>query len=171
MPENVNKFIAIIEYFETIARQHVSILHTSTQKHFFRLELDELVIGITSSATRYPVLVLESYTFKLEDNKSDYPLRVRSCAFMVLDKVLDKGNFMKIHEVYDRMEEITDDIIARLKQDKRTPGSPFRDLDINSIEGTLISFDSNSLHGIRINFDIKSPVNLNVNPAKWNNNG
>lgn len=165
-----NKFNAIIDYFRKLATEHISIQHTPTSKHFFRLELDELIIGINSKA-RYPLLVLEGYKFRIEDNRSDNTIRPRVCAFMVLDKISDRANFDRIEQVYDECEEICDDIIARIKEDKRNSSSPFHNLNLNSIEGEMVSFETNGLCGIRITFEISSQISLVVDPSKWITNG
>ncbi|NQU53584.1 MAG: hypothetical protein HQ522_13705, partial [Bacteroidetes bacterium] len=57
------KFSDLITYFENLARKHKSILHTDTDKHFFRMEIDEVLAGINRTDVAYPMLILEGYGF------------------------------------------------------------------------------------------------------------
>ncbi len=160
------KFSAVIAYFEQLATDHVQIQHSPTSKHFARLELDEVVTGI-QSRIKFPLLVLEGYSFSLRDPKSDNVMKQRSGAFMLLTHVKDKGDYNLIHETWDFLEEIGDDIIARMKQDKRNPASPIRNFNFDSVEGSLISFDANMLYGIRYTYDIETSFPAMVDPDKW----
>ena len=46
------KFTDLISYFENLARRHKSIAHTDSEKHFFRMELDEVLGGINRTDVR-----------------------------------------------------------------------------------------------------------------------
>ena len=41
-----SKFSDLIQYFRTLATQHVDIGHSLTDKHFYRFELDEVLTGL-----------------------------------------------------------------------------------------------------------------------------
>ena len=116
------KFSALITYFRTLAAQHMSIGHSLNEKHFYRFELEEILSGLKD--VNYPALILEGYRYSLVDNKSDNVLKERTGAFVLIDHLKDIGDFDAMHEVWDNMETICDDIIARIKSDKRNPNAP-----------------------------------------------
>jgi len=113
------KFSQLVTYFENLARTHVDIGHTDQEKHFFRMEVDEVLAGINRTDVKYPFLILEGYGYDFTDSKSDNLLKNRSGAFMLLDHVSDSSDFEAIHAVWDHMEEIGDEILVRMKTDKR----------------------------------------------------
>jgi hypothetical protein len=166
MPERSTKFSAIVSFFEMLARQHVSIRHSDSEKHFFRLELDEVFTALPQKA-RFPLLVLESYSFSINDNKSDNFIKQRQGAFMIIDKIADIGNFDQIHQKWDELEEIGDDILARIREEKKVALSPVRNFNMDSVDANLLMNAGNNTVAMRFTYDIESRFNETVNPSKW----
>lgn len=161
------KFSAIVAYFRQLATEHVDIRHSQENKRFYRCEIDELNTAIPSVA-KFPALILEGYSFVIEDRKSDNPIKRRICAFMLLDKVPGQLNFDNLHNTWDKLETIGDDIICRIQADKRAPDSPIRDFNMSSVEANLIGFkDFGNLAGIRYIFTIDAFYPSDINPARW----
>ncbi|HPS40061.1 MAG TPA: hypothetical protein PL124_11645 [Candidatus Cloacimonadota bacterium] len=161
------KFSDLVDYFERIAEEHVSIKHSATQKHFFRFELDEVLAGLTSKLN-YPALILEAYDFDFADSRSDNIIKQRNGAFILIDKVSDTGDFAKIHEVWDEMEEIGDDILIRMRRDKALRIEPvLRDFDIAMSSGVPFDVRAYGQYGMRFTFSLRCPVNNEVDTAKW----
>jgi len=164
MPKET-KFSALVDYFRCIAVEHRQIQHTDTLDHFYRFEVDEVLSGINN--LHYPALILEGYRFSYADQKSDNPIKKRQGAFILLDYVSDPGNYNQIHQVWDYLEEIGDDILARIKADKRNTSSPVRDFDLESVEGQLLATEMGNHYGVRFTFTIDCRFSTEINPAKW----
>ena len=163
-----NNFSDLISYFENIAREHVSIQHTNTEKHFFRFELDEFLNGINRTDIAYPLLALEGYSFDYTDNKSDNIIKNRSGAFMLLDHCPDISDYQNVHDIWDRLETIADDILIRIKTDKRNPLTPvIRGFEFSSVESRLIANEVGNSIGIRITFTISSPSPSDIDGSRW----
>lgn len=158
MPEN-NKFSTLVTYFQTLASQHKLI------KNFYRFEADEVLTNIRDIQT--PCLIMEGYKFSFTDNKSDNILKTRGGAFILLDHVNDIGDFNAIHSAWDKLEEIGDDILARIRADKRLPESPVQNFPFESVEAHLLSNEMGNYYGIRFTFDIVCKFNPDVDPDKW----
>lgn len=156
----------MVAYFRQLATEHKSIAHSETEKHFFRYELDEVLTGLPRGMN-YPAMVLEGYRFSLLDNKSDNVIKRRDGAFMLLDHIPDTGDYDNIHRVWGDLEEIGDDIIARIRQDKRNPDSPVRDFNPSSVEAALLSTEFGNLYGIRFTFTMDATFATDVNEDKW----
>jgi hypothetical protein len=164
----MTNFSNLIEYFENIARSHIEIQHTDNEKHFFRFELDEVLNGINRTDVAYPMLVLEAYSYDYTDNKSDNILKNRSGAFILLDHCSDISDYGKMHEIWDNLEVIADDILIKMKSDKRNPQTPVvRNFEFSSVESKLIANEIGNSIGIRITFTTSSPVSSDVNPNRW----
>lgn len=158
-------FSELVTYFKELATNHKEIRHSETEKHFYRFEVDEVLTGINK--LKYPAFILEGYRFTYKDMKADNPVKKRQGAFILLEHVGDPGNHDKIHEVWDRLEEIGDDILSRINADKRDKTSPVRDFDLESVEGSLLATELGNHYGIRFTFDIDCRYSREVNPEKW----
>jgi len=158
-------FSELITYFKKLATNHKEIRHSETEKHFYRFEVDEVLTGINK--LKYPAFILEGYRFTYKDMKADNPVKKRQGAFILLDHVGDPGNHDKIHEAWDRLEEIGDDILSRINADKRDKTSPVRDFDLESVEGNLLATEMGNHYGIRFTFDIDCRYSREVNFEKW----
>ena len=158
-------FSELVTYFKGLATNHKEIRHSETEKHFYRFEVDEVLTGINK--LKYPAFILEGYRFTYKDMKADNPVKKRQGAFILLDHVGDPGNHDKIHEVWDRLEEIGDDILSRINADKRDKTSPVRDFDLESVEGNLLATELGNHYGIRFTFDIDCRYSREVNSEKW----
>lgn len=164
----MTKFSDLVTYFETLARQHKSIGHSDSEKHFFRMELDEVLGGVNRTDVAFPFLALEGYDFGFKDNRSDNVLKNRGCGFMLIDQLPDRSDFNRMHEIWDEMEEIGTDILVRMKHDKRNADVPvIRDFNFESVEARLIMNEMNGMVGIRFTFDMSSPVDTDVDTDKW----
>lgn len=161
------KFSETIQYFKTLASQHILIGHSLSEKHFYRLEIEE-VLGSLGNIN-YPAMILEGYRFSLSDKQSDNVLKERTCAFILIDHLHDRGDSDAIHEVWDNLENICDDIISRIKADKRNPAiTQVRDFDLNSINVALISNEHDQNYGIRCTFTLVSSLSTDVDQDMWN---
>ncbi|MGE4568548.1 MAG: hypothetical protein AB7C90_05100 [Bacteroidales bacterium] len=157
-------FSELINYFDALARNHVAIRHSATNKHYYRLELEELLSGLNNAC--YPALNLEGYSLSLGDSKSDNPVKYRTAAFVLIDQLADPGDFDGINAIWDKLEHIGDDIIARIRADKNKPNNPVRALDLDTVEATLIRFDA-TRYGIRYMFQMQSFFPSDVDTARW----
>lgn len=161
------RFSELVEYFEKIAGEHKEILHSSAEKHFYRFELDEVLTGMCSEMN-YPALILEGYTIDYSDSDSDNIQKRRGGGFILLDKVDDSKDFDAIHDLYDRLESIAEDILIRMRRDKQSRAvSVIRGFEISNVNGALLSVEELGQHGLRFSFEIVSGVNSEMNERKW----
>lgn len=161
------KFADLVSYFEDLAARHTDIRHTAKSKHFFRFELDE-VLGALCNNIQFPALILESYDFNYRDSGSDNIMKNRTGAFILLGKVKDTGDYNKIHEVWDQMEELGEDLLIKMREDKASRKvAVLRDFDISESEGIPFGVKQMGQYGVRFTFQLRSAVNSNINTDKW----
>lgn len=161
------KFSDIIEYFKLLATQHIEIGHSDDEKHFYRFEIEEVLTSLKK--VNYPALILEGYGYSLVDNKSDNVLKKRTGAFILLGHLTDIGDFEAMHTLWDKMEEICDDILSRVKSDKYNPAAKaVRDFDLNTVNVSLLANEQDKNYGIRCTFTLTSARPMDVDPDKWN---
>lgn len=164
----MSKFSQLVSYFENLARMHKDIGHSISEKHFFRMEVDEVLGGINRTDVKYPFLILEGYSYDFTDSKSDNLLKNCRGAFILMDHVPDSSDYETIQQVWENMEEIGDELLVRMKADKRNPLAPaVRDFDFSSVEAMLIANDLDGNYGIRYSYVITSPRTNEIDPEKW----
>lgn len=145
-------------------------MHTEAEKHFFRFELDEVLQGINRTDVAYPMLILEGYNYNYTDNNSDNILKNRNSAFILLDHCPDLSDYQQVHETWDKLEAIADDILIRIKSDKCNPNAKVvRGFEFSNVESNLIANEIGNAIGIRITFTMSSPVQTQVDKNRWLN--
>ncbi len=162
------KFADFVDYMELLATEHVDIQHTQAQKHFFRIELEEILTGLKSKIN-YPALILEGYDFVFKDQNSDNLHKEINCAFIVMDLIRDKGDYDLIHAKWHEMEEIGDEIVVRILSDKRSRlVEVLSYFHMTNVSGALL-VDMNLMHyGVRYDFSLSWPVVNDIDDTKWN---
>jgi hypothetical protein len=161
------KFSDLVSYLKSIAEKHIEIQHSAAAKHFYRFELDEVLTGMCSNI-KYPAIILEAYDFSYKESGSDNIRKKRSGAFIILGKVKDLKDFDAIHTLWDQCEEIGNDILIKMKDDKESGLYPvLRDFDIAECSGNPLSVVELGQHGVRFTFNLDSAVNGIVNQSKW----
>ena len=164
----MTKFSDLVTYFENIARLHKSIAHTESEKHFFRFEIDEVLAGLNRTDSEYPMLILEGYHYDFTDNRSDNILKNRRGAFTLLQKITDITDHDEIHQAWDDLEQIGDDILALIKADKYNPLTPVvRDFQFSSVDARTILNEIGNDAGIRYSFTLTSPAPADVDASRW----
>jgi hypothetical protein len=114
------------------------------------------------------MLILESYAYDFTDNMSDNILKNRSGAFILLDHCPDISDYDKIHEIWDNLEQIADDILIKIKTDKQNSNIPIiRGFAFSTVDAKLIANEMGNSIGIRFTFTISSPVPSDVQQSRW----
>lgn len=152
-------------YFENLTQKHRDIAHSKSNKRFFRLELEDILLDKLKHVVYYPFIALERMDFKYLGNPGQKGKR-KTIAFDIVDKCDNTSE--KINAVYDKLEDIADDFILKIWYDSKTSAFPFEDIDWNSIDAAQIPYnETNRLIGIRIVFDALIPISNDVNVNKW----
>lgn len=163
----MSTFADYVTYFENIAKNHVSIRHDLTNKHFARFELEEALSGM-KARVRFPAILLESYEYTMEDLLSDNPMKLRTGAIMVLDKPKRQGDYDENITIMDTAEQIMDDIIRLIYFHKSEFDHELaRDIDLNTCEVLPITNGPDGSYGFRLSFQIKSGDDMTLDTDKW----
>lgn len=160
------KFKDLIQYFEDLAKNHVSIQHSQLSKHFYRFEVEEVLNGLRD--INYPAMILESYTFDYRNSDADQQIKTRRGAFILIDHISDSGDFDKIYQTFETMEEIANDMILRIREDKaQKTVDVLNGIDMNGFDGVPIANDSDQNYGVRVSFNITSVTANVVDNGIW----
>jgi hypothetical protein len=153
-------------YFENLATNHASILHTPEDAHFFKSDINEILSGIRDRVN-FPCVIMADYDYSFVDNDSDNYHKRRAIALVFLDHCEDADDFESIRDIYSNMEEIADDWINRIFSDKTERRHPFlKDFEIDQINAVQFSTIDNS-YGIWIPITATSLHDISVDTKIW----
>lgn len=163
-----------VSYFQFLAESHKSILHTDVEKHFFRMELDELMNGLPS-LINWPAFILEAYDINYLSRSSNNILKSYNGAFTILQKISDTQDFNSIHEVWAECESIGTDFIIMMynnrfklwEADPYDPEGVVINFEINSVEGMPVAQDVDGAYGFRFTFSLIGKTDHNVVEKNW----
>jgi hypothetical protein len=159
----VNDYVA---YFENLARMHEQILHTDSEKHFFRLDPDEYLIGLKSDVN-YPALMLESYDCDFTDREANSILKTINGAFAILKHLDEEGDTASMHLIWDECEQIGLDILVRAYNEKYIRTGLIVNLDFNTVNMQLLHNEADRAYGCRFTFSILVRQNHMIDNSKW----
>ncbi|MEA3378041.1 MAG: hypothetical protein U9Q69_00215 [Nanoarchaeota archaeon] len=159
-------FTDYTDYFENIAKNLKAISHTEAEKHFYKTELEELLIGLQNTIN-YPALVLEGYDISFTDHGSDNFLKDRDGAFSILKMCNDPNDASKIYAIYESCEIIVNNILNIIKYHKeKKTHAVVKDFEFSSVEVLPIA-NENGGYGMRCSFRLTSNYNTTLNLNLW----
>lgn len=158
-----------IEYLENLASNNADIAHNQdTNPAFVRFyEADNEKATARNQIKNLPCVLIKDYDFTFVDNKADNLQKVREIEFIVIDKIY-RGT-KDIYEVWQRTEEIGDEFIVRMKDDKRNGRSNVViGFDLDNVKGVPVDVGFSGLYGTSYTIRINSVRNNDPDPLKWN---
>ena len=142
------------------------IRHSEGEKHFFRFEVDE--VWPESTVPMWPIHAgAGGYNFDFTDKQSDNLIKNRSGAFILLGMITDLSDYGQVHQVWDFLERIGDDIIARIRHDKQSRlVQVVRDFNLESVQASLLINAYGNAPGSGLPSP-SAPGTFLMNPEKW----
>ena len=154
------------DYLKTLAENHSGILHTDAENHFFHSNLDQILSGL-SSKVNFPAVFMADYDYSFIDNDSDNHMKSRSIALVFIDHCAEADDFDSIGDIYSEMEEIADDWINRIYNDKLERRHAFlKDFELSGINAVQFSTADNNF-GIWLPVMATSLHDINIDTNKW----
>ena len=92
-------------YFENLATNHASVLHTPEDAHFFKSDINEILSGIRDRVN-FPCVIMADYDYSFVDNDSDNYHKKRAIALVFLKHCSDADDFQAIRDIYSEMERL-----------------------------------------------------------------
>ena len=153
----------IASFFEQLAQKHKQLNHTSIDKHFYRMELNDFAAGVTGFKGFN--MILEVMPLKYDGNNNDNAFKIREVAFIIV-KSLTIINKEAISLAFDECEAIVDDILSKLNNARCGFNSTVISYDPSSIDAHQLTDGKN--FGVRCLVDVKSCHSFDVVPENWN---
>ena len=152
-------------YFETLATNNIAISHSPSNKRFATLTMHEVLNGM-KTGLKDIFLYLELPEIRPADLLSDNTRKIYDSA-VIITKPVKSGDVEQEKEVMRDLEEIVDQIISKLKNDRHK--YILNHLDINTIRVVPVGPVFDNRHGWRINFQLNEPQSYFLDETKWIN--
>lgn len=146
------------QYIEYLAKSHVMVRHSDTEKHFFRGELEEFYMDLRNRV-KFPAVIAESWeiTFRQET-------KVRETSFIIASAYSGSKNWDSIYFAMDLCERIGDEFLLRIISDT-SDGSVCADVELMSAVPML---DEQHLYvGVRYTIRMSCPFNPDPDEEAW----
>lgn len=167
--ENYQDFV---EYFEQGCMQNNMIAHSATKKKFFRMNIEEFIMGSHSDLPGFddgPFFVLINY---LDDYKFTHqPSERKQLMFYVLQGA-PSGDYDKEMQVRNNADIVVKQWISKMLNDSRTGHAIFqhgldRPENIRKISHSI--HGSANYYGWQVVVSFSKPVSLKYEPNDWTN--
>jgi hypothetical protein len=159
-----------IEYFEKLAKEHKEIQHSPSAKHFFMMDINEL-LSATNSTARYPAIVLLKLTGKTIDKKEDNRLIAIEGGFLVLDHCKNIDDFAAELAILQKTFRIGMQMISRIAFDQEQPvpysTKAIPDFNPDSVRWEMIGPVFENHFGIIYRFPVNLIADLEYNSSMW----
>ncbi len=165
MKTTLTEFIA---YLESLAALHADIGHDpETYPAFIKFyEAKDPEKAARNQIKNLPCVMVKDYDFRFVDNKGDNVLKVREVEFLVLDEFGRSAT--DVYEIWEGVEEIGDEFIIRMKDDKRNRrNKAIADFDLNNVRGVPVDLQPIGMYGISYTIPISSIRSNDPEPTKW----
>lgn len=158
-----------IDYLESLAAANSDIAHDpDANPAFIRFyEADQEKSSARNLIKNVPCILLKDYDFSFTDQRADNLHKVREIDFIVIDKIT-RGT-KDVYEVWERTEEIGDEILVRMKDDKRNQrNQAIIDFDLDNVRGVPVDVGEAGLYGTSYTIQVSSVRNNDPDVDKWN---
>ena len=150
----MTKYTDIINYFKAFAEKYV--LHTDTEKHFYRKGWDEFFNGLTIAAN-YPAMLFHKYELTFDDNSYDNVTKDRTVAFSIISHISDIDDYEAQDLAMDECEGIVGKIFNDMRADsKDARNSTVQFTKITSFSATPLENYADGNYGYYCTVDISS---------------
>lgn len=167
MTTTLTQFIA---YLEELASLHADIAHDpDNHPAFIRFyEAENPERAARNLIKNLPCVMVKDYDFHFVDNKSDNVHKVREIEFLVIDKKGRSTTTEDTYNTWERVEEIGDEMIIRMKDDKRhRRNNAVVNFDLNQVRGIPVDLTFGGLFGMSYSVPVNSIRSNDPEPDKW----
>lgn len=146
------------QYIEDLAKSHVMVRHSDTEKHFFRGELEEFYMDLRNKV-KFPAVIAESWEITFNQETKE-----RETSFIIASSYRESKNWESIYFVMDLCERIGDDFLRRIISDT-SDGAICADVELLSAVPML---DEQHLYvGVRYTIRLSCPFNPDPDEESW----
>lgn len=152
----------LVDYYESLATKSKHI------QSFVRMDVNELLAMTGESTIQYPCMCLEVMTGQLAGTGRDNANTVMTAGFAILERVAE-GDYAAEVQTLDRTLNIGLQVLARMDRDRHEGSIPaLLEMNPDDTKWEQIGPVADNAFGILFKVKTTHPVDMDVNPADWN---
>jgi len=159
-----------IAYLESLAASHSDIAHDPLDHCTFHrfYEAEDPQKAARNKINDLPCIMVKDYDFRFQDNGGDNLHKIREIEFMVIDKIGRSATSDDIYSVWERTEEIGDEFVIRMKDDKKARrNTAIIDFNLSAVRGVPVDFETGGLFGTSYTIPVSSVRSNDPDTNKW----
>lgn len=155
-------------YIESLAATHKSLSHTPEKPAFHKFYSGEdIEAKLRSLVQRVPCIMVKDYDFRFQDNGADNVHKVREVEVIVVDHIGRNKTLNDIYAVWESTEEIGDELIMRMKYDKRRLVPAVIGFNLSNVMGQPVNMGVSGLFGTQYTIPVNSVRSNDIDKTQW----
>lgn len=146
------------QYIENLASLHTQILHTASNKHYYRGELEEFFMDLRNRV-KFPAVIAESWEISFPEASKD-----RETSFIIASAYRESKNWTQIYAAIDLCESIGDEFLRRMALDAENGGIC---ADVEFLSATPMVDEQHLYAGVRYTIRLSRPFNTDPDEDSW----
>ena len=170
------KLLDYQNYFESAAKRNKILAHKDPLERiaFKTFDIEDIISGVAIDLKNI-CLFAENPQTRVGDELSDNPRKIYVGAYLIMEPCQDPGDYKKIQEIYQRTEEVAEQVLAKIWNDAKCRNSnrahPFaiEGFNLPSVNAQTVGPVFNGWYGWRTSFSINQTFtnNLILNEDDW----
>lgn len=171
-----NDFISdYVAYFEQLAREHKDIRHSETARHFFVMDINEVLGAMADSSIQYPAVILNALSARIAGSSLDNTNEQINGGFLVIDHCQQIDNYESMVEAMANSHRIGLEFLQRIHYEimKCEPLAlkALPEWNIWNVATKMWGPVFDNDYGWHFEFPVVRPIELIFNPEKWDKIG
>lgn len=162
------RFKELNTYFKECAINCNGIGHTDSNKHFFRFNMTELTLSM-SSRTNFPAMAIESSDFVVKDLSNDDLHFDRGVGFLIIDILKNPNDIEAIEDIYDSTLELVIDVLGKIHKDKNCQVAVVEHFNFDGLSINPVGPVFSNCYGWRIESGLMERAGIKYDPSKFTN--
>lgn len=145
-------------YIESLCTRHEDILHSLSKMHF--VDSDDEKSTSIDSLLCYPAVILLRGAYQYTGTEGSIR-KSHDYSLFVLDHVSDTGDYTQIKAKQDKCEQILDELLNKIVEDKRARLYPFLlGFSLSGTDADRVENNDDALYGVVAEFSLAIPYGV-----------
>lgn len=159
------------QYFETLSKQHVKVLHTEKEKHFFS-SIDHFLNADSDNRSHFPAVIMDSLDGRITGANNDGKTDVMNTGIMFVRKLQHLDDDAAIETLQQEMKQLALSFAARMEYDAdycQTNDLKFlQEFHPGSVKYKYYGPVFDNCFGVLMSFQLGNIADWKYDAAEWN---
>lgn len=160
-----------VAYFEKLAKEHKAIQHSENSRHFFVMDVNEVLGAMADSTIQYPAVILNALSARMAGSSLDNVNEQMNGGFMIIDHCQVVDDYLGMVQALSRSYRIGMEFLQRIHYDimKCEPLAlkALPDWNIFQVTSKMWGPVFDNDYGWHYEFPVVRPLDTTFNPENW----